>query len=600
LYDVEHSPILSDKIKEGASELQKSSKLRSLFVTFVFDRRWMRDILHHRTISFFPHILENGFSSRIFYHMPNGGYFYVPKADKQEHSSRPSTHSESKDGDTSASIDPSSFCPANAGLFVLAILLPLFMKTAHYRTHFDEDSLPSSQYPQGSNSPSSTFHRMRTMVSQTAHALSTPLAETSLHLVSKHSRNVSAQNEDDEEEDEEESTTELIYPNKSDPVQSTSSGPAAQRLNVPAALTIPPPFSSSSMTPSPYAAAEDGKAELLNKARANWQENRSVLEEFFRQSIDCLQRQYSFQASPAVAAPCPIAAQEATTEKGQETKSNECSVFSPLEDVLASGDWLAQVLRFLDELKYSISLAWSSDSHYFTSTAHSARSLQFHQPTSPKRTISKNFRQDPASLPCSSSYTSTAASSPKHTSSTYPTHPSSPLAASPAPKMHFPAPSAFASSFPLCYVNQSFEALTQWTGAELYGQSARCLHSEEVTEMQQVERLKEALNDLQPTKLAITNIRRDGSSFVNLLALKPVVLCAADLPQFHLHKQNHLKPQSPRKNRNDVVGTAVIGLQYDFHRMKHRSPQQQQQSNSMAVDLEAIDLLLHLLPLLIT
>jgi hypothetical protein len=582
IYDVENTPLFSDKIKDGARELQKSSRLRTLFVAFVFNKRWMRDILHHRTLSFFPHIAENGLSSRIFYHMPNGGFFYVPKTETQGRNTLLPTHSDGKDGSWASTVDPTSLSPANAGLLVLTILLPLFMKTANYRTHFDEEFLHSSRRSQESSSLTSSCRRVRTMVAHTAQTFSHSLAETSLHWTPKY--NHSLQDEDDghnEDDDEEEITV---------PTPSNPTSPKAHKLNV---LTTPPKF------PSTSASVEDRKSEFMNQARANLQENRSVLEDFFHQTIHCLQQRYY----PLPSSNGSISAHENGTNKEEEIKSE--NVASSLEELLASGTWLVQVLRFLDELKYSISLAWSSDSHYFTSSSHQHH--HFNQPSTPKRTISKNFRQDLDPLASSPSFaSSTSESSLKHSSSVYRTLPSSPLFTS-SPKVHHPH--AFSSSFPLCYVNQSFEALTQWSRTELYGQSARCLHSEEVTEMQQVERVKEALHALQPTKLAITNLRRDGSSFVNLLALKPVVLCASDLPQFHQHNHSHnnhhLKMQSPKKNRSDTVGTAVIGLQYDFHRMKQRTLQQQQQkqpfnSNSMAEDLEAIDLLLNLLPLLIT
>lgn len=101
--------------------------------------------------------------------------------------------------------------------------------------------------------------------------------------------------------------------------------------------------------------------------------------------------------------------------------------------------------------------------------------------------------------------------------------------------------------FPLIYVNAAFEATTGYDRCEIIGQNCRFLQmgKEEghVAEKDSIARLTEALKDAKPVKVAITNFRKDGTPFRNLLAMKPIMdqvrlilnetLCTSSHPSFN-------------------------------------------------------------------
>lgn len=120
------------------------------------------------------------------------------------------------------------------------------------------------------------------------------------------------------------------------------------------------------------------------------------------------------------------------------------------------------------------------------------------------------------------------------------------------------------TSFPLIFVNQAFEKISSYTRSEVLGKNCRFLQSEERTEMQQVGHLIDALRDGRPVKVGITNVRKTGEAFLNLLAIRPV----------HNAQGSY---------------THVLGVLYDMS----------QPHENLLVDLEAVDTMLRLLPLIL-
>jgi PAS domain S-box-containing protein len=76
--------------------------------------------------------------------------------------------------------------------------------------------------------------------------------------------------------------------------------------------------------------------------------------------------------------------------------------------------------------------------------------------------------------------------------------------------------------FPLVMVNRAFEALTGYAAGEILGSNCRFLQCEQ-SESQAIAQLADALRQQRPCEVRITNRRKDGSFFVNLLAMRPVL-----------------------------------------------------------------------------
>jgi PAS domain S-box-containing protein len=76
--------------------------------------------------------------------------------------------------------------------------------------------------------------------------------------------------------------------------------------------------------------------------------------------------------------------------------------------------------------------------------------------------------------------------------------------------------------FPLIYVNKAFESTTGYMRSEIVGQNCRFLQSGGFCEQEVINKLTSALASASPIKVAITNYRKDGATFKNLLAMKPI------------------------------------------------------------------------------
>lgn len=98
--------------------------------------------------------------------------------------------------------------------------------------------------------------------------------------------------------------------------------------------------------------------------------------------------------------------------------------------------------------------------------------------------------------------------------------------------------------FPLIYVNACFEKTTGYPRSEIVGKNCKFLQNNKglgISEPESIQRLSDALRfvslivtrsdvtveyvlcrDAKPVKVVITNFKRDGTPFKNLLAMKPI------------------------------------------------------------------------------
>ncbi len=83
--------------------------------------------------------------------------------------------------------------------------------------------------------------------------------------------------------------------------------------------------------------------------------------------------------------------------------------------------------------------------------------------------------------------------------------------------------------FPLIYVNKAFEALSLYSRNEALGRTCGQLLSCDHTEGDHVQLLSESLRNGISCKVALTNKRKDGTEFLNLLATLPVRNAYGDL-----------------------------------------------------------------------
>nr|AML76515.1 putative LOV domain-containing protein [Mallomonas sp. BC-2016] len=75
--------------------------------------------------------------------------------------------------------------------------------------------------------------------------------------------------------------------------------------------------------------------------------------------------------------------------------------------------------------------------------------------------------------------------------------------------------------FPLIFVNQMFEKTTGHSRREIIGSNCKFLQGE-LTEQYSIFKLTKSLQTYTPTRVSITNYRKNGTTFLNLLALKPI------------------------------------------------------------------------------
>lgn len=159
-----------------------------------------------------------------------------------------------------------------------------------------------------------------------------------------------------------------------------------------------------------------------------------------------------------------------------------------------------------------------------------------------------------------------------------------------------PNSSSAAPDFAYCFANQAFETMTKYRRHALLGRAtSSILYHPHKTEAAQIDRINQSLSQRKSVKLAMTCQCRDGSTFYNLLALRPVVNGQGDFSfvvGVHYNASAHLAHTSDGHS----TGTCSSGdSQEDSAHGHGHSSSTGGADESFAEDLMAVDSLLTLL-----
>ena len=84
---------------------------------------------------------------------------------------------------------------------------------------------------------------------------------------------------------------------------------------------------------------------------------------------------------------------------------------------------------------------------------------------------------------------------------------------------------------PIVYATAEFERVSGFERAELLGRNCRILQGDD-TDPMELERIRQALWDMEPVSATLTNYRKDGSPFRNTFSIRPCFGPAGDLRSF--------------------------------------------------------------------
>lgn len=162
-----------------------------------------------------------------------------------------------------------------------------------------------------------------------------------------------------------------------------------------------------------------------------------------------------------------------------------------------------------------------------------------------------------------------------------------------------PNSSSAAPDFAYCFANQAFETMTKYRRHALLGRAtSSILFHPHKTEAAQIDRINQSLSQRKSVKLAMTCQCRDGSTFYNLLALRPVVNGQGDFSfvvGVHYNASAHLAAHGG-DGHSTATSSSGDSQEDDSHRRGHGdSSHTGGAGESFAEELMAVDSLLTLL-----
>ena len=122
---------------------------------------------------------------------------------------------------------------------------------------------------------------------------------------------------------------------------------------------------------------------------------------------------------------------------------------------------------------------------------------------------------------------------------------------------------------PIIYASPGFERLSGYTAAEVLGRNCRFMQGRD-TDPAAVAKLREAVRAGRACSVELLNVRKDGTTFWNLLALSPVLDADGRVANFigvqtDVTERRRLQAQFLQAQKMEAVGRLAGGIAHDFN-----------------------------------
>lgn len=130
---------------------------------------------------------------------------------------------------------------------------------------------------------------------------------------------------------------------------------------------------------------------------------------------------------------------------------------------------------------------------------------------------------------------------------------------------------ANAPDLPVVYTNPAFSAITLYPPDEVLGKNCRFLQGEK-TDQHAIGALREAIAERRPFLGEIVNHRRDGTVFINRLAVAPIAGDDGRVTHFvgvlsDMTEQRQMEAKLAHAAKLDAIGQLTTGIAHDFNNL---------------------------------